>query len=92
LTEFIRLQRGENPCRAHGIPHRQRVGQQTEPGGLIHDLFVIPSLKRRLIGKREAASELVSPLPEKAFFTGGSNVHFFERLSNVGDILAKGSR
>jgi hypothetical protein len=39
----------------------------------------------------EGAIQDVRGLLEKALLTGGAKVHFFERRSNVGDILVTGS-
>jgi hypothetical protein len=53
----------DDPCHVHGIPHQRRIGQQTQTGSLIHNLFVIARLKGALVREEEATSELVSPLP-----------------------------
>jgi len=53
----------DDPCHVHGIPHQRRIGQQTEAGGLIHNLFVIARLKGALVREEQATSKLVSLLP-----------------------------
>jgi hypothetical protein len=45
-----------------GIPHQDGVAQETQTTGLIHNLFIVSSLKRPLIGEKEAASQLMAKL------------------------------
>jgi hypothetical protein len=52
----------QDPHHLHGIPHHDGIGQETATRRLIHDLFIVSRLKGALIGEKEAAGELVTPL------------------------------
>ena len=45
------------------MPHYHGIRQETETGGLVHNLVVIAGLKRPLVGEKQAPGELVASLP-----------------------------
>ena len=45
-----------------GVPHQDGVAQETQTARLVHNLFIVSRLKRPLIGKKEAASQLMPKL------------------------------
>ena len=52
----------DNATHVDGIPHQNRITQETQAAGLVHHLFIVPSLKRPLIRKKEPAGELMAEL------------------------------
>jgi len=52
----------DDPGHLHGVPDHHRIRQQTQAGGLVHDLLVIANLKRPLVREKEPPGELMAPL------------------------------
>src|SRR5215831_2643098 len=45
-----------------GVPHQDSITQETQTTGLVHHLFIVPRLKRPLVGEKEATCQLMPKL------------------------------